>query len=139
MAQEGPGRERQAQSREGAGTSAGGSSSEASRRGTGTFSSSIPGTHPPCFCSFTTSHTHTHADYRGMRSKQQEINCHSVCFLSSHSVVQKCLFFLCHLSQTCCKLVFARDGQSRFKERQNEAEQIDCVPEQLIPACHRVP
>ena len=24
------------------------------------------------------------------------------------------------------------------KERQNEAEQMDCVPEQLIPACHRV-
>lgn len=27
--------------------------------GTGTFSSSIPGTHPPCFCHFTTSHGHT--------------------------------------------------------------------------------
>lgn len=27
--------------------------------GTATFSSSIPGTHPPCFCHFTTSHGHT--------------------------------------------------------------------------------
>lgn len=44
-----------------AGTSTAGSSSEAIRRGTGTFSSSKPGSHRLGFCHFTTSHTHTHA------------------------------------------------------------------------------
>lgn len=42
-----------------AGTSSGGSSPEAIRRGMGTFSSSIPGSHRLGFCHFTTSHTHT--------------------------------------------------------------------------------
>lgn len=34
-------------------------------------------------------HTHTHADYRGMRSKQHEIHCFNICFLSTLFVVQK--------------------------------------------------
>lgn len=49
---------RQAQSREVGRNNTGGSSPEAIRRGMGTFSSSIPGSHRLGFCRFTTSQTH---------------------------------------------------------------------------------
>lgn len=42
-------------------------------------------------------------------------------------------FILPFYTQTFCK-----DGFWRIDEEQNEAEQIDCVPEQLILACNRV-